>query len=281
MKKLLSILGLLVASWVVYAAVTPSINVENLGLYGPVDAKVDRFSNTISTNITIPFDGTHVKYLAITTNVTIQLVTTGMAATQPAEVRMIQILLTNVNSATITWTIDSGAILWAATPSTVTSGVFEFSYFNGFVWGRQAGIASGGTATLSGTNTVDEIQANRVVVTNDVTAATVIGMKAFQSYQTNLTHAGSMALDFDAAVTVASITCTGNLTCTFSNLATNRTYRLKIEQPKATNCTLTLPAGTQGYYTTTLSNGWHMLSFEAWGANATNVWASASSNGTY
>lgn len=122
---------------------------------------------------------------------------------------------------------------------------------------------------------------NNTYTYTNATAGTVTAIKAFQSHQGVLPHAGTVTLDFNAPVTVNSITLTGNLTCAFSNLATNRTYRLKIEQPKATNCTLTLPAGTQGYYTTTFSNGWHMLSAEAWGAAASNVWVSTSSNGTY
>lgn len=114
-----------------------------------------------------------------------------------------------------------------------------------------------------------------------IRAGLTTSTKGFQAYQGTLTHAGSVALDFDAAQTVNSITVTGNLTLTFSNLDTNRNYRLLIKQAQATNCTLSLPAGTMGYYTATLSNGWHMLSAESWGTVASNVWISTSSNGTY
>lgn len=105
--------------------------------------------------------------------------------------------------------------------------------------------------------------------------------EAFESYQGSLTHAGSVGLDFSAATRVCSMTVTGNLTFTFSNLATNRTWRVLLLNAQASNCTLSLPAGTKGYYTATLSNGWHMLTAESWGTVASNVWVSTSSEGTY
>lgn len=107
------------------------------------------------------------------------------------------------------------------------------------------------------------------------------GRKAFQAFQGTLTHAGSVTLDFDATATVNSMTLTGNCTFAFSNLATNRTVRVLLKNAQSTNCTLTLPGGTQGFFTGTLSNGWHMLSAESWGTVASNVWVSTSSNGTY
>ena len=175
------------------------------------------------------------------------------------------------------WTIGN----WANNNRTLASitNTFELGSFgtvtnsNDFVFGGSAYnyYFPGASTTLEGP------------WTNHSTAkATVItATKAFRAYQASLTHAGSVNLDFDADNTVASLVLTGNVTFTFSNLATNRTYRVNIRNAQATNCTLSLPSGTQGYFTTTLSNGWHMLSAEAWGTVASNVWVSTSSNGTY
>jgi hypothetical protein len=112
--------------------------------------------------------------------------------------------------------------------------------------------------------------------------APILSASRFQAYQASLTHAGTVTLDFDATTTTASITLTGNVTFAFSNLATNRNYRLLVKNTQSTNCTITWPSGIHGYFTTTSSNAtWMMASMEAWGTAATDVWLSTSNDGTY
>lgn len=100
----------------------------------------------------------------------------------------------------------------------------------------------------------------------------VTSTKSFRSYQGTLTHAGSVALDFDAATTVNSLTLTGNVTFTTSNLATNRTYSLRIIGC-STNALATYPAWH--WYpvpqTNILAGKWHRLTLTAWGPADTNV----------
>lgn len=69
--------------------------------------------------------------------------------------------------------------------------------------------------------------------------------KSFRQWQGVLTPVDAgVTLDFDATTTLNSITLTGNVTFAFSNLATNRTYRLRVINPTSTNCTITFPAGS-------------------------------------
>lgn len=128
-------------------------------------------------------------------------------------------------------------------------------------------------ATVAGTST-----ANAMVATNGITGATVTATKAFQSYQGTLTHAGSMALDFDATTTVNQISLTGAVTFTTSNLATNRNYRLLIKNVQATNCTPTFPSWKflGGAPSTITAGQWGMLSLEAWGTTDASVVAAYS-----
>lgn len=107
----------------------------------------------------------------------------------------------------------------------------------------------------------------------DVTGI-ITGRKSFQSWQGTLTHAGTTSLDFDGATTVNSLSATGNLALATANLATNRTYRLKITAP-ATNCLFTTPAwifmtGTVTNLTATKTS---MLTLEAWGSTDGSVLA--------
>lgn len=112
--------------------------------------------------------------------------------------------------------------------------------------------------------------------------AGLLASTAIMNAQGALTHAGTVTLNFDPSqVCTRSISVTGSLTLAFSNLATNRNYRLLIQNAQSSNITLSLPAGVHGYFTTTLSNGWHMLAAEAWGSVASNVWISTSSDGAY
>lgn len=106
----------------------------------------------------------------------------------------------------------------------------------------------------------------------NVTAGIVSSTKAFQAYQGSLTHAGTVTLDFDAVNTVASMTLTGNVTFATSNLATNRTYRLKITGT-STNATPTFPAWNflGGAPSTITASKVGMLSLEAWGTADTDV----------
>lgn len=121
-----------------------------------------------------------------------------------------------------------------------------------------------------------------VVGTNSVTGGIMSATKAFQSYQgAALTHAGTVTLDFDASSTVRTISLTGAVTFALSNLATNRTYRLKISNPQATNCTVTLPSNTStnflgGAPTTITAGKVAMWSLESWGtanADVISAWA--------
>lgn len=117
---------------------------------------------------------------------------------------------------------------------------------------------------------------NVEALTNVTARGSVVAQKAFQSYQGVLTHAGTVTVDFDAASTVKFLSLTGNVTFALSNLGTNRTARLRIANPQATNCTITLPANTStnflGGAPTTLTAGKvAMWSMEAWGANNADV----------
>jgi hypothetical protein len=132
------------------------------------------------------------------------------------------------------------------------------------------------------TNVANTFTTNLTVNNTSVFNGKVTLVQGVEQYQGVLTHAGTVTLDFDQSqLTTRSIVLTGALTLAYSNLATNRSYDLLIKQAQATNCTLSIPSGTQGYYTTTLSNGWHRLKFESWGSVASNVWLSGSSYGTY
>lgn len=111
---------------------------------------------------------------------------------------------------------------------------------------------------------------------SDLTGAVLQSTKAFRSYQGSLTHAGTVTLDFDATTTVNSISLTGAVTFALSNLATNRTYRLRIANPQATNCTVTLPSNTStnflgGAPTTITAGKVAMWSLESWGAANADV----------
>lgn len=107
-------------------------------------------------------------------------------------------------------------------------------------------------------------------VTGDVIQAT----KGFRSYQGSLTHAGTVTLDFDGSSTVNALSVTGNVTLATSNLATNRTYRLKLTGC-STNSSITAPSWKwQGYApTTSTASKQSMVFLEAWGSNDTNVLA--------
>lgn len=125
---------------------------------------------------------------------------------------------------------------------------------------KPAGITTGSSTNLTvpGTFTGDVIQAT----------------KAFRPYQGTLTHAGTVTLDFDGTTTVNALSITGNVTFATSNLATNRTYRLKI-LGTSTNATPTFPAwhfmtGAPG----SISAGKiSTLNLEAWGFSDTLVLA--------
>lgn len=111
-----------------------------------------------------------------------------------------------------------------------------------------------------------------IVVVDGVLVTT----KGFQSSQGVLAHAGTVTVDFDAATTVNFINLTGNVTFALLNLATNRTARLRIANPQATNCTITLPANTStnflgGAPTKITAGKVAMWSMEAWGANNADV----------
>lgn len=114
--------------------------------------------------------------------------------------------------------------------------------------------------------------------TGDVTMPTLKATKAIQQYQGGLTHAGTVTIDFDAATTVNQITLTGAVTFAFSNVATNRTYRLLVHNYQATNCAVTLPAGGTNFFggiPGSVTAGKHaMWSMECWGTDATNVMSS-------
>lgn len=110
------------------------------------------------------------------------------------------------------------------------------------------------------------------VLTNSLDAGVVTATKAFQSHQGTLTHAGTVTLDFDATTTVNALSLTGNVTFATSNLATNRTYRVKITGV-ATNATPTFPAwkflgGAPTVITATKTG---MLSLESWGSADADV----------
>lgn len=125
---------------------------------------------------------------------------------------------------------------------------------------KPAGIITGSLTNLTVPGTV----------TGDVIQAT----KGFRSYQGSLTHAGTVTLDFDGSSTVNALSVTGNVTLATSNLATNRTYRLKLTGC-STNSSITAPSWKwQGYApTTSTASKQSMVFLEAWGSNDTNVLA--------
>lgn len=137
------------------------------------------------------------------------------------------------------------------------------------------------THTYTNATVAGSVSSGSGVVTNALTAGTVTSTKAFRSYQGSLTHAGTVTLDFDATTTVNQISLTGAVTFALSNLATNRTYRLRINNPQATNCTVTLPSNTStnflgGAPTTITAGKVVMWSMEAWGsanADVISAWA--------
>ncbi len=115
-----------------------------------------------------------------------------------------------------------------------------------------------------------------------VMPAIITATAGFENYWGSLTHAGTVTVDFNGASRSSTLTTTGNLTLAWSNLTTNRAIRLLILQGQSSNVTLTLPSGSHGYYGSTLSNGWHILTAECiTGAVNSNVWVSTSSDGTY
>lgn len=115
---------------------------------------------------------------------------------------------------------------------------------------------------------------NVEALTNVTARSSVVAQKAFQSYQGTLTHAGTVTLDFNATTTVNAITLTGNVTFATSNLATNRTYRVKITGV-ATNATPTFPSWKflGGAPTVITATKVGLLSLEAWGTADTDVLA--------
>lgn len=142
------------------------------------------------------------------------------------------------------------------------------------VSGTNVNIKSGTlitNATLT-TPAIGVATGTSVALTGVASATTISATKAFQAYQGSLTHAGTVTLDFDATTTVNSITLTGAVTFATSNLATNRTYRLKITGT-STNATPTFPAWKflGGAPTTITASKVSMLSLEAWGASDANV----------
>lgn len=127
------------------------------------------------------------------------------------------------------------------------------------------------------------IVTNITVENTTVFKGKVTIQKGVENYQGVLTHAGTVTLDFDPAqLTTKSISLTGDITFAFTNLATNRNYRVLLQNTQATNCTITWPSGVHGYYSTIISNNtWGMAALEAWGSVDTNVWVSTSNDGTY
>lgn len=110
----------------------------------------------------------------------------------------------------------------------------------------------------------------------------ITAVQGFENYWGTYTHAGTVTIDFNAASRSSTLTVTGNLTLAWSNLATNRAIRLLLLNAQSSNVTLTLPSGTHGYFGSTLSNGWHLVSAECiMSAVNSNVWVSTSSDGTY
>lgn len=105
------------------------------------------------------------------------------------------------------------------------------------------------------------------------TNAILLATQSFRTYQGALTHAGTVTLDFDGATTVNSITITGNVTFATSNLATNRTCRLRITGT-TTNAVPTFPATWSflgGAPALITSNTVSMLSLESWGTTDASV----------
>jgi len=117
-----------------------------------------------------------------------------------------------------------------------------------------------------------------VMTTSDPLFGVITAKKSFRVYQGSLTHAGTVTLDFDATTTVNALTITGNVTFATSNLATNRTYRLKITGT-STNATPTFPATWNflgGAPTVITASKVGMLSLEAWGTTDESVVAAFS-----
>lgn len=196
---------------------------------------------------------------------------------------------TNYERLTLGFDSNSYGLIQTEKAGTGVSRGLEFNAVSGIFFKISGAtkweIDPGGVIIPGGDNTLDigstSFRPRSIYAGTSVQAPVIESTKAFQAYQGTLTHAGTVTLDFDGTTTVNSLTVTGALTLAFSNLATNRTYRLLMKNAQATNCALSLPAGVHGYYTTVLSNGWHMASFEAWGTVASNVWVSTSSDGTY
>jgi hypothetical protein len=137
------------------------------------------------------------------------------------------------------------------------------------------GGGSGGTNTIdysSVTNALGYAPVNKAGDTMSALETT----KAFRQYQGTLTHAGTVTLDFDGATTLNSLMLTGNVTFAFSNLATNRTYSLRIVNTQATNCLITWPAGSltnfvNGIITNSPAHSRIRYTGQAWGATDADV----------
>lgn len=165
------------------------------------------------------------------------------------------------------WVDSTGALAASIT----SNGVAYAS--SGFI----SGAPSGGTAAAwkFGTNHAAYVEAEvsgTPVSLVSLNNGSVTATKAFQSYQGTLTHAGTVMLDFDASTTVNSLSATGALTLATSNLATNRTYRLRITGT-TTNSALSAPSWKwQGYVPTQITaNKVSELELIAWGSTDTSV----------
>jgi hypothetical protein len=152
----------------------------------------------------------------------------------------------------------------------------------GIIAGKQAldsTLTSLSARTITGTGDVVLATSPTFITPNlgVATATSLTATKAFQAYQGSLTHAGTVTLDFDTTTTVNAITLTGAVTFATSNLATNRTYRLKITGT-STNAVPTFPAWKflGGAPSVITASKVSMLSLEAWGsadANVVAAWA--------
>ncbi len=215
--------------------------------------------------------------------------------------------VTSVTTNAITGTAPGGSAGGDLTgtypnPTLTTSGVTAATYGNatympvvvldakGRVTSASSNLVAGGITGLANpTATIDIAAQNGSASTamrsDGAPALPVIltAQKGFEQYWgTALTHAGTVTVDWNDAQRAHPLSPTGNLTLAWSNINTNRGIRLLLLQALSSNITLTLPSGTHGYYGTTLSNGWHMVSAECIGtAVNSNVWVSTSSDGTY
>lgn len=141
---------------------------------------------------------------------------------------------------------------------------------------RVAGDLTANTARITNavlvTPNIGAATATSVTASADVQGAVLQSTKAIRSYQGSLTHAGTVTLDFDATTTVNPLALTGNVTFVTSNLASNRTYRVRITGT-STNATPTFPAWNflGGAPSTITASKVGMLSLEAWGTTDASV----------